>query len=283
MRFLSNTLNHNPVVRGIKNLRNEIVDGIFRRRKAAVSSLIDQLNGLGTKPVCFCIAYNTPWCIEVMIASWRRFVTGAQLVIIDNSSRADARAEIAALCSLSGVPYLALPKNPEWSLLRSHALAMNWIYYNIAVPLAPHIFGFLDHDCFPMRPFDLTEQFSANQFYGLKKTSPTHPERWSLWAGFCFFRYDSVRGLPLDFKHRVEHQLDTGGGNWKPLYGNSLPSDLREAVITMQSFPEIQIPDLFMTIENIFLHVGGASYVNLSGGMPLKNRILEALDAGRCG
>lgn len=275
MRLFSNILNHNPVVRKAKDLRNAIVDGIFRRRTAAVSNLLDQLKPLGAKPVCFCISFNTPWCIEVMIASWRRNSPDAQLVIIDNSSRADARGEIAGLCSLGNIPYLALPKNPEWSPLRSHALALNWIYYNVIIPLAPGIFGFLDHDCFPIRPFRFSDQFSSNQFYGVKKHSPTYPTYWSLWPGFCFYRYDSVRGLRLDFKHQVEYSLDTGGANWKPLYSASLPADLREAAVTSRSFPEIQIPDSFQTIENAFLHVGGASYTNLSGGASLRHKLLE--------
>ena len=97
MRLFSNLLNHNAVVRSLKNRRNAIVDGIFRRRKAPVSELIGQLKSVGTKPVCFCVSFNTPWCVEVMSAAWKRNVSDSQLVIIDNSSCPEARSDIAKL------------------------------------------------------------------------------------------------------------------------------------------------------------------------------------------
>ena len=34
---------------------------------------------------------------------------------------------------------------------RSHALAMNWIFYNLVVEIKPYYFGYLDHDCFPYK------------------------------------------------------------------------------------------------------------------------------------
>lgn len=62
-------------------------------------------------------------------------------------------------------------------------------------------------------------------FYG----SPRGEVYWWLWAGLCFFRFDKVKALPLDFIPYIEHKtyLDTGGANYPILYKNYNLPELR--------------------------------------------------------
>jgi hypothetical protein len=94
-------------------------------------------------------------------------------------------------------------------------MGLNWMWRNVLLPGAPEAFGFLDHDLFPTAPDDPFAWLDTQPVYGvLREAGP----RWFLWAGFCLFRFDAVKGLPLDFGQDWFAGLDTGGGNWAPLY-----------------------------------------------------------------
>jgi hypothetical protein len=64
------------------------------------------------------------------------------------------------------VPWLGLPANPEWSPNRSHGITLNWIWHNVVRQLRPEIVGFVDHECFPIRPLDLPARFGDGDFRG---------------------------------------------------------------------------------------------------------------------
>jgi len=163
MRLFSKFLNQNKLTRYLKNKRNDVVNQYFLRQKSIQQyESVAQLKNLDF--VVFCIAFNKPDCIKIMIDCWKRNARHTTLVIIDNSSYADARNEIKELCSTNGFLYLSLPKNPEWHPNRSHALAMNWIFYNIVKKCNPKQFGYLDHDCFPFKSFSLGEKLKVTTF-----------------------------------------------------------------------------------------------------------------------
>jgi hypothetical protein len=259
MRFLSKVLNHNPLVRAFKNIRNETVDSLYR--KAGLPVDLSVVAGLGARDsICVAIAYNTPWCIDLLASLWPRFVVGTTLLVADNSSRADARQEIERICADRGVAYISLPWNPEWSPNRSHGLAMNWIVCNVIDKLSCDLWGFIDHDCFPQKSFSFEAVVPSNGVFGLRKASSLNGAYWNLWAGFCFFRQSLTRGKRLDFKHRVELGLDTGGGNWCRLYESLSEEQTRFA---NQSGRIVTLGDSSVSlqfIEDSFVHLGGASY-----------------------
>ena len=200
-------------VRRAKNLRNELVDGYFRSqgreegRKLADELRQDTCNGL-----CITIAFNTPWVIDILTAAWRRYATGMILVVVDNSSDSKAREAIKRICEARSVPYLALPRNPERNPNRSHGIALNWAYYNLVRHVRPGIFGYIDHDCFPIAPVDIPARMEDRTVYGRRWQTHRLDGAWHLWAGLCFFRFTAVENLELDFKPRIEFGLDTGGG-----------------------------------------------------------------------
>jgi hypothetical protein len=263
LKRLIRFLNYNPVARRAKNWRNELLDRHFRSRgHAEGKTLIDTLRARGAKSLCFTIAFNTPWVIEILLAAWRRYPTGLELIVVDNSSDHEKRVQIQQICQTYGVDYIALPKNLEWSPNRSHGIAMNWVFHNLVKKLKPEIFGFIDHDCFPCIPFNIEQRMDGMSIYGRKIPSSTLPGIWNMWAGFCFFRFSQVENRELDFKHRIELGLDTGGGNWPVLYREI---DANQVAIAkgclasefLHGFDDLNYLNL---IEESFFHLGGASY-----------------------
>ncbi|MAS08379.1 MAG: hypothetical protein CL534_27310 [Ahrensia sp.] len=248
----------NRAIRALKNRRNAFVDRIFRNRKAADGrALAAHLAGKGVAFPCFAIAFNTPWVIDLLTAGWNRHCRGADLVILDNSSNPDARDAIRRICAERGIAYLALPRNPEWSPNRSHGIAMNWGYYNVVRHIRPQAFGFIDHDCIPVADYDFRKVLAGRSVFGRPRNAPG---RWSLWAGFCFFRYDLTDGRAIDFKHRIEWGLDTGGGNWETLYRTLDLSTVGFSVTTKKPADVGESEATDQLIEGSFVHVGGASY-----------------------
>ena len=221
MRLFSKLLNQNRLTRYLKNRRNGLINFYFLKRNSRSSQFI-LLKLQNTRNIVFSIAFNKPECVEVMLLAWKKYAKNTQLVIIDNSSDFNARSQIKELCFANRNLYLALPKNPEWHPNRSHALAMNWVFYNIVKECKPIHFGYLDHDCFPFNNFDLDKKMNEFFIYGEKRISEKYPEFWNLWAGFCFFNYGFTQsqGGNMNFIHSIELGLDTGGNNWRSLYRN---------------------------------------------------------------
>jgi len=200
------------LARVLKNARNAVVDRAFRHSKAAGhDAFLAELDRYRDGQLCFAIAFNTPWVISLLIDSWQRNVLDTGLAIVDNSSKPEARKAIEALCRARNVPYLGLPRNIEWNPNRSHGIALNWTFYNVIKAIRPAVFGFIDHDCFPLKPIRIAERMGTATVYGMRRESELPTEAWYVWPGYCFMRLDRVEELPLDFKHRTELGLDTGG------------------------------------------------------------------------
>jgi hypothetical protein len=258
LKRLIRALNHNPIIRRAKNWRNGLLDRHFRSRgHAEGKSRFETLLSHDTNGLCFTIAFNAPWVIEILIAAWRRYPPGLELIVVDNSSDHRNRAQIKLICQTHGVSYIGLPKNLEWNPNRSHGIAMNWVFYNVVKELRPEIFGFIDHDCFPCIPFNIEKRMEGKSVYGLKALSGMLPGAWNMWAGFCFFRFSQVENLELDFKHRLELGLDTGGGNWPVLYREIDTDSVAVAPIGACLHG---LDGLHSLIDGAFIHVGGASY-----------------------
>ena len=171
----------------------------------------------------------------------RTYVIEPVHIIADNSHNDLAAAKIEAIAKRFGCPYVRLPANPWGPGSRSHGIAMNWVWRNIIRPSQPRAFGFLDHDLFPTAPDDPFAALSAQDVYGLVRTTDS---RWFLWAGFCFFRFDSVRHKPMDFGQDWFLGLDTGGANWEVLYRHIDRTALSEPVLSEIPFkPELLVQD----------------------------------------
>lgn len=279
-RKLVDALNGNSSIRSLKNVRNAAIDGYFRKHNRIEGErLADRLKAENARHVCFAVAFNAPWALDLLTASFAKYVDTFRLVVIDNSKSPESRALNRRICEARSVPYLGLPPNPEWSPNRSHGISMNWIYHNIVRRLEPVEFGFIDHDCFPVRPFDLSAHLAGKAVYGLRKArlAASWDVPWNLWAGFCFYRFAETLAQPLDFKHAVELKLDTGGSNWTRLY-----SRLSEAQVGSATLENFDLPledDVFRCslIADTFIHLGGASYRGHFKGEELRRHISDTI------
>jgi hypothetical protein len=259
MRLFSDLLNKNPLTRWLKNIRNRVSKALYLSRPARITQLPTDWMAEKNDAICYSIAFNHFICIDVLIEYWHKFARNTALVIVDNSSKKEAQQQICALCAEQGVPYLRLPANFEWNQNRSHALAMNWIYQNLVQKWRPRLFGFLDHDCFPYAPFDLSKSMGCCNIFGNKRISKIDPTYWNIWAGFCFFRLSRLENFKIDFTHSIELGLDTGGSNWNSIYQFIQPGELKN--VLAGSVPKCELfSQMRYTIDNRFLHVSGASY-----------------------
>lgn len=259
MRFFSKFLNQNKLTRYFKNKRNGIVNRYFLKQTSTQQyEVVEKLKNLDF--IVFCIAFNKPDCIQIMIDCWKRHAIDSALVVVDNSSCKNAKRKISELCHLNGIFYLSLPRNPEWHPNRSHALAMNWVFYNLVIEIKPDYFGYLDHDCFPYKKFDLSTRISGHEIYGDRRISYKYPEVWTLWAGFCFFDFKYLEGREVNFSHSIELGLDTGGNNWKVLYMLLSQQQCTFACVNQGALFENKYKQKFHSIIDSFVHIGSSSH-----------------------
>lgn len=247
-----------PVL-ALKSLRNRLVDNRFRSRaREAGEDLASRLRPVDA--LCATIAFNTPWVVDILTAAWIRHCRGMTLVVADNSSSAEARQAIGNICDRRGIAYVALPPNPEWNPNRSHGIAMNWVYYNLIRHVAPATFGFIDHDCFPIREVDVPARMAGKAVYGRKWAADGRSGAWHLWAGLCFFDFQAVNASEPDFKPLRSHGLDTGGGNWPRFYRRLDPADVLVATEDQLELPVADADSWRRVFDGTFLHLGGTSY-----------------------
>lgn len=259
MRFFSKFLNQNKLTCYFKNKRNGIVNRYFLKQTSTQQyEVVEKLKNLDF--IVFCIAFNKPDCIQIMIECWKRYALNTTLVVVDNSSCINAKRDIAELCHLNGIFYLSLPRNHEWHPNRSHALAMNWVFYNLVIEIKPDYFGYLDHDCFPYKKFDLSAHLSGHEIYGDRRISYKHPEVWNLWAGFCFYKYDHVKDRDVNFTHSIELGLDTGGKNWNSVYKNLLKQNCNFSSVKHIKDLDIKCGQRFNAVLDSFVHIGSVSH-----------------------
>lgn len=253
----------------VKSPRNSLVSYLYNRRKSPDLSGLREDLSRGDAGVLCVVAFNLPWAVDLMIRSCKRHLPDWRLVIFDNSNKPALRTEIAEICHALGVPYLSLPRNPEWSPNRSHALALNWIYANVIKVVRPTCFGFLDHDCFPFASAPLLEMISRQAAYGFRRNSKFVPEAWNHWAGYMFFNTELIANYSLDFNHDQIRILDTGGRNWVKFYRHLDESRLAKAEITTREVHSLDGSQVYKTqcLDSVFLHIGGASYRDYGDGL----------------
>jgi hypothetical protein len=207
-----------PISHRLKTARYGMIDRRYRARPAAVGDAAALARSIAGRKALFSVAYQDPQAIDWQAQLVRHFVPDALYTVVDNSPRDDDAASIARVAARHDVPYLRAPENPWQKSSRSHGIVLNWIWHNVIRPGAPEAFGMLDHDLFPTAPDDPFAPLQRQDIYGTVRFGEPPSGRWFLWAGFMFMNFAAVRGLPLDFGQDWFLGLDTGGGNWGPLY-----------------------------------------------------------------
>ena len=198
----------------------------FMSARPKYSNLVGEFSGA----VIATVAFNRPDVTEWQIYLIRRHVAEHEgYIVFDNSSDMSKRKEIKELCRREQVSYVSLPNNSLRSG-DSHAAALNWITRNFIAERSPKIFGFIDHDIFPLSAVSLAEKIGDAKTYG------SRVERggvWYMWPGFCFFSGVPADKLDFNLVSRSPHGfLDTGGASWETLYRHLSPADVRPVRVT---------------------------------------------------
>jgi hypothetical protein len=207
-----------PLSQGLKTARYRWIDRRYRRQRAVVGDPAAVAQMIAGRRVLFTVAYQDPQVIDWQMVLLRHFVPDALHVVVDNSPDGDRAAEIERVAASHHVPYLRAPENPWKKSSRSHGIVLNWIWHNVIRPGRPDAFGLLDHDLFPTAPDDPFAPLALQDVYGYVRYTEPPSGRWFLWAGFTMMRFAAVRDLDLDFGQDWFLGLDTGGGNWGPIY-----------------------------------------------------------------
>lgn len=131
-----------------------------------------------------------------------------QYVVVDNSTYAGARTQLAALAAHTQSHYLPVPPCPRPDLGGSyaHGFAINFALQHL--PLPPSRLLLLDHDIFPFQPWSVTRLLGPCFWAGVKQE---RGDRWYWWPGLLLADLRRVDHQRLDFL--PGNGLDTGGGN----------------------------------------------------------------------
>lgn len=185
-------------------------------------------NSAGENVDIITIVFNNVHVLKHQIAKIKQNVTDSNYthIIVDNSNIPERRDEIRTICKENRLLYIGMPQL-ENSFIRgskSHAVALNWVYYQVVLKRNSRWFGFLDHDIYPIHPVSIIDMFKSQSFYGKKEIRDGH---WYLWPGFAFFEASFLANLKVDFSPSKVGQtyLDTGGALWYSLYSNLSESD----------------------------------------------------------
>lgn len=219
-----------PLIHGLKTRRYRRIDRDYLRLPAPDGDLARLAAELTGRNVLVTVAFEDHEPLELHLRLCRRFVPGCVHLVADNSATTAGAEAIRRVAAREAAAYVRLPTNP-WTRRnpsRSHGAAMNYVWHHLLKPGRPARFGFLDHDLFPTAPDDPFAVLDEVAWYGDLRHAGT---RWFLWAGYCFFRYDAVADVPLDFGLDWFAGLDTGGANWEHLYHDVDPERLPQRPI----------------------------------------------------
>ncbi len=174
------------------------------------------INQCKDKTLIFTVAFNNVTLIRYQNVFLRKNINDDFVYLVaDNSSDINIRKQIESYCSDENISYLSLPHN----LLNhvggsySHAMCLNYVYKHVIKKCKPRIFGFIDHDLFPIKEVSIADKLKNQPVYGPLRE---RGECWYMSAIMSFFRYDFMADKKVDFMpvKPFDQYLDTGGGNW---------------------------------------------------------------------
>jgi hypothetical protein len=251
-----------PLVERYKYAGYQLRMELHLRRPAAVGDLGALRSRIAGRRVLVAIAFNDPGFVERQIALVKRHVADCVHLIADNSTDEAAARRIEATATAAGCAYLRLRAGP-WLKPeqggRSHGLAMTWVWRKLLRPARPAAFGFIDHDIFPTRPTDPFAPLRDHVVAGQVRDRSGGRERWYLWAGFCFFRFEAVERRPLNFSLDWAAGLDSGGANWFSLYRYLQPAEVLDLGVRHEPIEGAGEVELRLEWIGDWLHAGNFS------------------------
>lgn len=215
------------------------------------------------KTAVIIIAFNDSRLIEKQLELIDKFCTDKpDIIIFDNSNVECIKANFKSnhiYYNFTDGYYL----NPS----DSHSTAAN-AAYKMFSPFYNRLL-FLDHDCFPIKEFSVSEMLIGWCLAGLgQQKTKTY-----FWPGCVAFDVNKLKGFPVDFSTSQEYGLDTGGNLYRILEVFQ-GTYLNEQHIPNPYFTEPPY-NFYSTIHNgTFMHFTNASNWN---NTPLNEQRMESL------
>lgn len=249
-----------PWLEAARQLRNDtLLARYLKSEPRGLANFLAAHAHLRGRDIAIVIAFQQPWPLDWLLSSAKANLPGTTVIVLDNSRDPAKAAEVRAVCAAHATPWIALPPYVTRHVNRSHGMAMSWAYHRVVAALQPRNFGFLDHDLIPVAPVDLVRRLAAQPAYGLLNAGRFG--YWSIWAGYCLYRFADVQGRPLNFLYDFSRGLDTGGRNWDPVYSAIDRASLRFAA---QEFTDLRLPDGTVrkveVVDGCWVHMGGVGY-----------------------
>jgi len=155
------------------------------------------------------VTYNVPDLIIHQAKHLQHFCKdNYELIVVDNSTNQNAIDAIKWHCDNLDVRLIKTNSSTVMGS-DSHAFAANIAYHLIhSENFYTHYF-FLDHDCFPIKPFSVVEILQDKEIAGLGQV---RKGKHYFWAGCVMFPHYTEG---IDFSTNHEYGLDTGGNLYK--------------------------------------------------------------------
>lgn len=252
-----------PIVDFYKQKRNDLFLSFYLQKDSPnLKEFLTNNRSAQDQNIIAIVAFEQAWALNFLLSMAKKNIKNANVMVFDNSRDDKKRNEIADVCIKHNIPYLALPIYKTRHVNRSHGMAMSWIYHRVIHKIQPDVFGFIDHDLIPISPVDFNQILQNNYLYGLLNKGDF--DYWSLWAGFCFYKFKYTQRKTLNFLYDFSRYLDTGGRNWNYIYSNLPFEDTKFAsneFVTVELSDDL-IKNKVQIVDGNWLHMSGISYNN---------------------
>lgn len=198
------------------------------------------------------IAFNNYEVIKYQYLLLKKnFLDDYIYTVADNSTDEGISKKIYDFCNKNKIPYCKLKKqNIKNMPSESHAMAMNFMYYNYLKPREAEYIAILDHDIFPIKTYSVKKILDKQLLYGKLQDFPKIKY---LWPGFTFFKRSLIKNKRLNFMTYWVFNGDSGASNYKILY-----------------------KDYFKKNKN--LKFASAERINILGGDDVQNDMYSVID-----
>lgn len=280
-----------------KNIKSYIHDRVFNIYSRLAYSLVRIWNlfyrrteeNQPCEMLIMTVAFNNEQLIERQIELIRANIKDEnyRYMVVDNSTNSQKRKAIKEVCHKNGIGYIPVPLVicilTSRQCAVSHGAALNWFYYHILRKTKPKRFAIIDHDIFPVKPYNMTLALGEKDFYGVLRSGNGE---WFLWPGWCVFNFNKFTTKPnFEPIYTKNNFLDTGGSNYLRYYYKYDIKDITFPVVKTWRYKkteglnrqcDILHSDYIQTVDESWLHIiNGSNYANIPGKEDMIHLILS--------
>lgn len=226
------------------------------------------------------VAFNNFKVIEKQYELLKMFIKDRySYTIFDNSTKLEEANKIKEFCGKNQIPYIKLKRSlcTKNMISEKHAVALNYIYKHYLKVRHANYIGFLDHDIFPIKSYEVKNILDRQQVYGymINKEKISY-----IWPGFCFFKLEYIFGKKVNFLTDWKHNGDTGACNYKVIYKELLKKDnLVFATHERKKILDGDNPqnDMYSVIDGKWIHMLNAGNWKKTKDFNLKQELIFKL------